>query len=258
MNLLIKKTAAFSAAVLLAACAEGQIDADGTLVEVMSQAAPSDTATPRAAGTKSFRRASGERVDLEAGWVGVQVIGLGRCSSVASLGADLLDGVLATLVSSAHAHRAHHGEAPGGTVDVVQVADGVLRDFSVVAPAPGSYCSAELRLIRVASDEPPRASARVAPCYYPDSAGVPDPMSSATPHECWVQSVPHESANFSRDLDQPVTVTAESPLARLAVSVDYSIWFDGLDMVHLQAGDPVALELLQRQIMDSIRVSVTP
>ena len=55
-----------------------------------------------------------------------------------------------------------------------------------------------------------------------------------------------------------MTVTAESPLARLAVSVDYSIWFDGLDMVHLQAGDPVALELLQRQIMDSIRVSVTP
>lgn len=258
MNLLMKKAAVLSVTSLLMACAEGQIDADGTLVEVMSQAAPSDTTTPRAAGTKSFRRASGERVDLEAGWVGVQVVGLGRCASVARLGGDLLNGVLGSLVGSAHAHGAHHGEAPGGTVDVVQVADGELRDFSLVAPAPGSYCSAELRLIRVASDEPPLASARVAPCYYPDSAGVPDPLSSATPHECWVQSVPHESASFSRELDQPVTVTAENPLAKLALSVDYSIWFDGLDMVHLQAGDPVALELLQQQIMDSIRVSVAP
>lgn len=239
-------------AVLLSACAEGRIDADGTQLEVMSKTMAPAEGSARAAGTKTFRRSSDERIDLEAGWAGIQVLGLQACPTLASHLLPLVD----ALIVAAHAHGGHHAAAPSGSVDVVQVADEQQQAFSLVLPAPGRYCAVRLQLIPVEGEEPPAASVRVAPCYYPDSAGIPDPLSSSTPHECWSQSVTTSSAPFSVTLDQPVTLSPAQPSARIVLGLDYARWFDGIDMLHLQAGDAVALQMLQESVMQNLHAQV--
>jgi hypothetical protein len=234
----------------LAACGENEIR-DPARAEIKALATGAESSSE---STKNFRRAQGELIELETGLVNIYPLGLEPCATASARSRVI--GALGALLPAAQAHGSHFIEAPPGVFDAVRVADGVEQDLGSLSPAGGSYCGLRVALVPVVGEgELSGKTFAVGPCYYGQSAGLPTQLAALTPHECWASLAAEASLERVVDLGQPLDLGGGKGGQKIVLTVDYSTWFDGLDMEALQAGEAAAVAALTANVLASVTAS---
>lgn len=237
-------------AFLLAGCgSEAEVSA-GLEVELKAtntRLRPVPVGLPSAeeASTKIFRTNEDQRIELQAGYLNLLPLELLRdCGSLAARRWP-------SLIGSAQAHGAAGDASGAGLIDVVEP-DGSEFDLGALAPAPGTYCGIRVALAPLVVDSasgdfPPQPGSLLSayPCYYPDSAGVPEPLAAGTPHSCIQVVVPARPAETLLRFAEPVQVRPGDAPVHLTLGVRYDTWFDGLDMAALPGSAEEQAKLLE-------------
>jgi hypothetical protein len=234
----------------LAACGENEIR-DPARAEIKALATGAESSS---ASTKNFRRAQGELIELETGLVNIYPLGLEPCATASARRRVI--GALGALLPTAQAHGSHVIAAPPGVFDAVRVADGVEQDLGSLSPAAGSYCGLRVAVLPVVGEgELSGRTLAIGPCFYAESAGLPAALAGLTPHECWTSFAAEASLERVLDLGQPLDLGGGKGGQKVVLTVDYSTWFDGLDMEALQAGEADAVAALTANVLASITAS---
>lgn len=237
--------AALSCAVLAACSGNGErevgIEASLRATPMGSHTASHDGGGAGHADYRQFRRADGMRIDLQLGLVNLVPIALEACPT-ASAGVGR---VLAMLnpMGAAVAHAGHGGSPPAGAVNAVAEGEGVV-DLGALIAGPGSYCGLRVALQPGSAAAPKHGgeldtsldgvAINVAPCYYPDTVGVPDTeLDSISAHSCVQAKAAAQPRRITLPFSAPVTLDAEHRQLDLTVVLRYEEWFDGIDMTQL-------------------------
>ena len=190
---------------------------------------------------RQFRRADGMRIDLQLGLVNLVPVALEACPTVGAGVGRMLE--LLNPIGAAVAHAGHGGTPPAGAVNAVGEGNGMVDLGSLIA-GPGRYCG-----VRVALQPGGGATAKhggeldtgldgvginVAPCYYPDTVGVPDDaIDGISAHSCVQARAATQPRQITLPFSAPVTLDAEHRQLDLTVVLRYEEWFDGIDMTQL-------------------------
>lgn len=242
-------------AFFLSACNGDNEILDAAHVEISAEAEGSEEVGE---ASKIFRRAEGQRIELEAGLVNIVPLALEPCATASArhwMYAALFASV-AAMLPAAQAHGSHAITAPPGVFDAVGQADGAEQSLGSLSVADGSYCALRIAILPVvAGGDLVGKSAAIGPCYYPDSAGLPAGAATASAHECWLSTLTAGEQDVRLYFASPLVVNGADAEYHSHLRVNYRHWFDGLDMEALRQGETVALAALLRNVAANVTVT---
>ena len=218
-------------AALLAACGSEAEVSEGITVDTAAtnSRARSVAVSDPTSESKIFRTDADMRIELQAGYLNVLPLELVKdCGTVASLKSF-------SPLATAYAHAGHGDGASGaGLINVVEPDDTSFA-LGALPAAPGTYCGvriglAPLVVAKHGGDVTPVAGSMLTayPCYYPSSAGVPEPAAAGTSHTCIKAVVTAAPTDALLRFATPMTVSGSGKSLTLALR--YDLWFDGVDM----------------------------
>ncbi|MDD3763825.1 MAG: metallo-mystery pair system four-Cys motif protein [Nevskiales bacterium] len=236
--------AATTCAALLGACSGGGSRSAGFEADIKAITTAAQAESPTAAidTTKTFRRADGMRIELELGLLNLAPVELVPCTTTASA----IGSVLRALnpIGVAVAHSDHIGTPPAGPVNAAE-ANGNVFDLGSIVAEPGRYCGLTVELTPEAATAAKHGdldtdlsghAINVAPCYYPNTAGLSDAdAAAATEHHCVQTRALTSFRHFTLPFAEPVELDDTHRHLDLTVVSRYEEWFDGIDMDALES-----------------------
>ncbi len=238
--------APLASAALLGACGGGGSSSPGIAVEVMARAVATpqhDHGQTQTAGTRSFRRDDGMRIDLQTGLIKLVPVELQRCDTHTAWLQRL------SPLSGAVAHGGGVLEGGQGTQSVLDAPDTTV-ELGHLNAQPGRYCALVVEL-QAGADEA-SALVDVAPCYYPDTVALTDDAAAAAERHSCIEVQPDGTGQrLSLPLSAPVQLDANQTDAEITVGIRYERWFDGIDMASLAQSDGE-----QARLVDNVAASL--